>query len=88
MKTLKKHFLLIAAIIAVTVSCSKDDSQDAPENGGEIFTAEVVTVNLPDTNLNSNEYQGTLGGIRVTLIVTPDNKLVFMTPFEIGRAHV
>jgi hypothetical protein len=80
MKTFKKHFLLIAAAITVTFSCSKDDSPDAPQNGGEIFTAQVVTVNLPDTDFNANEYQGTIGGIPVTLTVGSDNTLIFMAP--------
>jgi uncharacterized protein (TIGR02145 family) len=87
MKNIKKHLLLIATIVVITVSCSKDDSPNEPVNGGEIFTAQIVTVNLPDADFDANEYQGTIGGIPVTLTVSPDNTLLFMAPIGLEGNH-
>jgi hypothetical protein len=82
MKHIYKFFVTLL-VISVTISCSKDDSPETTPidtNGGEIFTSQVVTVNLPNVELAQNEYQGTLGGTPVRLIKSGDHALLFSVP--------
>lgn len=90
MKTIKQHLLLIAMILAVTISCSKDDdngSKPVNAEGGEITTSQLVTIKLPDTELSEEEYDGTFGKTAVKLLKTGEFELTFYTPSnEVGDA--
>jgi len=78
----KKLTFLFAIGLLLIVSCSKEDVPEdvINQNRGEISRYQIVTVNVPDMMLSENEYQGTLGGIPVTLIKSEDNKLLFFLP--------
>ena len=79
MKKIYSKALFIAFALITVLSCSKDDSS-ANIVGGVVFRSQVVTINLPDTDLPENEYQATLGGIAVTLSKADDHKLLFGLP--------
>ncbi|MCW4469893.1 hypothetical protein OGH69_13010 [Flavobacterium sp. MFBS3-15] len=81
---MKKRLLLIMAFVAVMISCSKDDGDgNNGENpiGGEIFTAQVVKIQIPEgTELTQTMYDGEIGGIPVKLVKAPGNMLAFYLP--------
>ena len=81
----KKLLLLVTLALLLFVSCSK--TEDAPKTpiaitGGEVFRSQVVTINLPDTDLPENEYQATLGDVVITITKSGDHKLLFMVPYS------
>lgn len=90
MKRIRQHLLIIATVLAVIVSCSKDDdggSTPINADGGEVITSQLVKVKLPDTELSEEEYDGTFGQTPVKLLKTGEFELTFYTPSnEIGDA--
>ena len=82
MKTIKTLFLLIALSL---LSCSKEDDSSSPnENGGTIYRYQIVTIDMPNEEINQNEYNATLGNLPVVVIKKDDHQLVFGVPEEIA----
>ena len=80
-KHLKKLSLLFAVAMVLIVSCSKEEAVGSiHQNGGEVFRSQVVTINLPNTNLSLKEYEATLDGRAITLSSSEDHKLLFLMP--------
>lgn len=85
---MKNHFkklrLLVTIVLLIIVSCSKEDATKDPVavTGGEAFRSQIMTVELPNSTLSENEYQGTLDGVAVTLTKSDDNKLLFLVPYS------
>lgn len=79
-----KILALFVAIIVFIAGCSKDDTVEEPvdQDGGNVFRYQMVIINVPNTTLNQNEYDGSLGNKPVTLSKTEDHKLVFAIPVD------
>ncbi|RDI14408.1 hypothetical protein [Flavobacterium sp. AG291] len=83
MKRLLLQILVTTAVILLTVSCSKDDdtnTEPVNQNGGEILTSQFVKINLPNTQLSQDEYEGTFGTVPVKLLKTGEFELTFYVP--------
>ncbi|PZR03605.1 MAG: hypothetical protein DI539_26125 [Flavobacterium psychrophilum] len=75
------HVFLFLSITAFSLNaCSSADEEEdetAPQQGGTVKNYEMVIINIPNSDLTQNEYEGALGGEPVTLIKTEDNQLTF-----------
>ena len=81
-KIYSKAFFIAFALITV-LSCSKDDTQNEPnQDGGEIFRSQVVTIDLSGVSLTDTEYQGTIDGVAIRLSKAANDKLTFMVPYS------
>ena len=78
-KIYQNLFIFLITIVSIT-SCSNDDQGAIALNGGEVFRSQVVTINLPNTNLSLKEYEATLDGRAITLSRSEDHKLLFLMP--------
>jgi hypothetical protein len=88
MKNILKNTLLLILGFTILNSCSKSDStpSDNPV-GGDAYRMQIVTIDLPNTNLASNEYHGSIGNLAVTLIKSEDHKIVFTIPSTVGLGN-
>jgi hypothetical protein len=80
MKNFYKKLKVICIITALfTVCCSKEDSPKDPASAEaeEIYRFQVVTLNMGDTVLSQDEYQGTLAGQQISLRRSSARTLVF-----------
>jgi hypothetical protein len=80
---MKKLLLYLFAFIAI-VACSKDDSPETQQptviTGGEAFKGEIVTIEMPEGILGSDEYPATFNGAEVTAVKASPTELVFSIP--------
>ncbi len=85
---MKKILLLLLVSFTSVVlfnACSKDDAENAEninQNGGNVYRYQIVTINVPNTELEQDEYEGTLGNQSIELVKTEAHKLAFAVPIE------
>lgn len=77
-----KKLLLLSLALCTILSCSKDDDSSAPkeQNGGDIFTAQIVTIELPGQVVSAEEYPATLGTTDVTVVKSDEHQIMFLVP--------
>lgn len=78
-----KKLLLILLAFTLIISCSKDDgpqTQPTTITGGEAFKGQVVTIEVPEGTLGSDEYPATFNGLEATAVKASSTKLVFSIP--------
>jgi uncharacterized protein (TIGR02145 family) len=79
-----KKIILFCYCLVLLLSCSKND--EAPIDnpvGGDAYRFQVITIDLPNTTLNENEYHGSMGSIEITLNKNDEHQLLFMVPGSI-----
>ncbi len=79
-KYFKRLPFIFALAMLFVASCSNDDQGAIALNGGEVFRSQVVTINLPNTNLSLKEYEATLDGRAIMISRSEDHKLLFLMP--------
>jgi hypothetical protein len=81
MKNLFTKFLVVLAIVFTMLqSCSKSDDNITVVGGGDAFKMQIVTIELPNTILTTDEYHGTISNVSVTLRKSDEHKLLVMIP--------
>lgn len=75
------HLIVIAFFF---IGCSNDENgtNSINENGGNVFRYQVVTIDVPNLELDENQYNATFGSFNVTIIKADEHKLVFSIPIE------
>lgn len=87
MKKAFKQFRFLPLLVVITLfsaGCSNDDNggKSIDEHGGDVFRYQVVHIDLPNTELSQNEYDGSLGSISVEIVKIDDHKLAFAVPID------
>lgn len=78
-----KKLLLILLAFTLIISCSKDDgpgTEPTVITGGEAFKGQVVTIEMPEGSLESEEYLATFNGLEVVAVKGDSTKLLFSIP--------
>jgi len=79
---------VLSLFLLLLFSCSKDDNNQIVLNGGEVFRYQAVTIVLNNVDLNQDEYQGTLGGVPITVAKSDENSLVFAVAPDASLGNV
>lgn len=87
---MKKITLLLNVFILfsfIMISCSEDDSSSnsIELEGGVIYKAQVVTLQIINVDINQQEYIGYLDGNEINLYKSAENQLIFMVPLNISN---
>lgn len=88
---MKKITLLINVFILfsfVMISCSEDDNSSSNSielEGGVIYKAQVVTLQITNVDINQQEYIGYLADNEINLYKSAENQLIFMVPLNISN---
>ena len=81
MKKIIQTILFLFSIYLLFISCSKEAENPRIDlNGGEVFRSQVVVIDLPNVNLDQNEYQALFDGQNITLSKSDEHKLFFLVP--------
>jgi hypothetical protein len=85
---MKKKFLVFGLVLfslLISMSCSDDENNTAIElQGGTVYKAQVVTIQINNVDINQQEYIGYLDGFEVTLFKSGENQLNFMVPLDVN----
>lgn len=84
-------FFNLFVLFVLLMGCSKNDPpkptpttpEEEPtkiENKGEIYTSQLVTIQL--NSINKNEYEGTLANQTINILKTADNEVSFLVPSD------
>ena len=81
MKKIIQTILFLFSIYLLFISCSKEAENPRVDlNAGKVFRSQLVVIDLPNVNLDQNEYQALFDGQNITLSKSDEHKLFFLVP--------
>lgn len=84
---LKMSRFFLMAIFLLILGCESDENPVDSPVGGDAFRMEMVTINLPNTNLTATEYIGIMGSENIKLLRSEEHKLLFMVPSSLALGN-